>query len=158
MAFFKIGNLFYPSYNAANTRALEIYLSGCNRTPKCKGCHNPELWDFSKGINMSINGILAFIKKLPPSIRSIAVMGGEPLHQPKLKELLEALRTTNKTIWLYTSYELHEIPKEIRLLCDFIKTGKYEETLQIKGERVATSNQKIFKRKGEDFDVYYAYK
>ena len=30
-------------------KSLEIYKSGC-RGPHCKGCHNPETWEFNQGI------------------------------------------------------------------------------------------------------------
>ena len=32
-----------------STKSLEIYLAGCSGQPKCKGCHNPMLWDFNMG-------------------------------------------------------------------------------------------------------------
>ena len=31
------------------TKSFEIYVSGCAGNPHCKGCHNPETWDFNVG-------------------------------------------------------------------------------------------------------------
>ena len=36
------------------TRSLDIFTIGCVANPRCEGCCNPELWDFSQeGISVS---------------------------------------------------------------------------------------------------------
>lgn len=34
---------------AMQTQSYDIFFSGCKASPKCQGCHNSEVWDFSKG-------------------------------------------------------------------------------------------------------------
>ncbi len=152
--FINVGSIFYPAFSSTNGIAIEIYLAGCARKEKCKGCHNPELWDFSAGMSMEISEIVSLIRE-KFAVDSIAIMGGEPLHNPALFSLLKALKSLNKTIWLYTSYELEDVPNFIKNLCDFIKTGTYEEKLRTKDEWLASANQKIYKKVGDIFELYY---
>ena len=42
-------------------KAFEIYVAGCNGSPHCKGCHNPESWDFNLGDRMD-DKYLLFLK------------------------------------------------------------------------------------------------
>jgi len=79
-------------------------------------------------------------------------MGGEPLDQPleELYDMLKNLNTLNKKIWLFTRFELNEVPECIKEQCDYIKTGRYNEKLKTNnyikyGVKLATSNQQIYK-------------
>ncbi len=144
----------------ANTKSFEIYLSGCYGS--CFNCHNPELKDFNIGEELDedyIEEILDKINTFNNLIDNIWILGGEPLDQNQI-ELLSLLYTlnscTDKKIWLFTRYELDEIPNEVKNLCDYIKTGCYEESLKVDdyvmyGVKIATSNQKIYSK--EEFTV-----
>lgn len=65
-------------------KALEIYISGC-KPPHCAGCHNPELWDFSKGDpwQEAIRLLGDKISALKESglVEIVWLLGGEPLDQ-----------------------------------------------------------------------------
>jgi anaerobic ribonucleoside-triphosphate reductase activating protein len=137
------------------TKSFEVYVSGCKGNPHCSGCHNPELWDFKIG---SIYNEKYFsylknrIKQFDILVDNIMVMGGEPLDQDinSLIKFLKDLKTLNKQIWLFTRFELEEIPEEVLSLCDYVKTGRYLKDLQTDdniqfGIELASSNQKIFK-------------
>jgi len=81
------------------------------------------------------------------------LFGGEPLdqkHEDLLHMLLD-LESLNKKIWLFTRYEIEEIPKEIISLCDYIKCGRYIPELTSDSNimydiKLATSNQFIYKK------------
>ena len=148
----RIGGLYYPSFNSTNGVSLELYLSGCAREEKCAGCHNPELWDFNAGILMTLGEIAELVNE-KAILDAVAILGGEPLHNPSLIPILNAIN--DKEIWLYTSYELDEIPEEIKQKCTFIKTGQYIESLRTYNCRLSSSNQKIYKKVGDRFDLYY---
>lgn len=142
---------------SVNSRTLDVFLSGCDGSPKCEGCHNPELWDFSVGDDVSLANIkiqtlvIADSGLAKPMIDGFRVFGGEPLDQrlPDLLEFLDFLNSfAGKSIWLFTRYELPAIPKEVVDRCDFIKTGRYVPELKCDNNRqfgvdLATSNQKI---------------
>lgn len=151
----RVGGINYPSLNSSDGIALELYLSGCGREPKCKGCHNPELWSFDYGEEVEIDHIIKLIKS-KRKLDNVVIMGGEPLHHKNLKTLLEGIKSSGKNIWLYTSYELKDITPDIKNLCDFIKTGEYIEVLRTKDEWLASLNQRIYKKEGSSFIVYYS--
>lgn len=147
-------NILATQY-ALDTQSLEIYVAGCKAQPHCKNCHNPESWSFDKGITYDSNyfdEIYKKVKRFDSMIKNIMIMGGEPLdqHLEELYDMLKNLNTLNKKLWLFTRYELNEVPKQIKNLCDYIKTGKYDETLKTNdyidyGIKLATKNQKIHK-------------
>lgn len=143
----------FPAFNSSNGISLEIYICGCCIKPKCENCHNQELWNFNYGKKINYEDLNSFIIKSDKLIDNFVIMGGEPLCQIKeLKKLLKFIKKYNKLIWLYTSFELNQIPKEIIALCDYIKTGKYDNTQLTNdniqyGIQLASANQNIHKIK-----------
>lgn len=134
------------------SKSLDIYVSGCNASPKCSGCHNPESWDFNNGALYSFSWIRDKVKDFDILIDNIMVMGGEPLDNDHgaLASMLSDLRSLGKKIWLFTRYELEDVPDTIKSLCDYIKTGAYRRELRVDdniqfGIKLSTSNQRIFK-------------
>jgi anaerobic ribonucleoside-triphosphate reductase activating protein len=145
-------------------KSLEIYVAGCSGNPHCLDCHNPESWNFNLGEDYDFEYLLKLENKVENfnnMIDNIMIMGGEPLDQNReeIYELFFDMATSPilniKKIWLFTRYELIDIPKKIKDLCDYIKCGKYIKELSCKdniqhGIKLATSNQKIYKR-GVDY-------
>lgn len=144
----KINNTVYPSYNSTDGISVDIFLSGCRRNPHCKGCHNPTLWDFDNGSEIDYEGLMWWLVEKKDLYDNIAILGGEPLHQEELEYLLSMVSTL-KPVWLYTSYEIDEVPDSIKQYCTYIKTGQYIEELKAsniqEGILLASSNQKIVK-------------
>jgi len=136
-----------------STSSLDIYFSGCN-PPHCKDCHNPELWEFVDDNNYikKFYEIEKKVKNFNTLIENIMLFGGEPMHQnhEELIDFLNKLKSLNKKIWLFTRQDIHEIPKSIKHLCNYIKCGRYLPELKtddniMYGITLATSNQKIYK-------------
>lgn len=152
-------NILGSQYTIQN-RAFEIYVSGCKGNPHCKGCHNPESWDFNAGDKMNRELLKKYqkkIKEFDKLIDNIMIFGGEPLDQSNedLEELLTFMSSTNKDIWLFTRYSLDKVPDFVKGLCKYIKCGEYIPDLTVDnnvqyGIKLATSNQKIHK-KGLDY-------
>lgn len=145
----KISDIIFPSFNSSDGISVDIFLSGCAKEPKCKGCHNPYLWDFNNGEECNFEELYLWLKNKKEYYDNIVIMGGEPLDHDDIIDLLKKFYTL-KPIWLYTSYELKEISKEIKKYCNYIKTGKYIEELKTEnniqfGVKLASSNQKIHK-------------
>ena len=140
-------------------QSLDIYISGC-RPPHCKGCHNPDYWDFNIGVDYQDGGLEAIGTKIVKSngmIQNIMIFGGEPLDTPtaELVNFLRNMKTFRLPIWLFTRYDIDVVPVEIQDLCDFIKTGEYIEEKTVDnheehGILLATSNQHVLK-KGVDY-------
>ncbi len=89
---------------------VSLFVAGCRR--HCRGCFNPETWDFAAGepftpeVQERILGLLA-----PDHIAGLTVLGGEPFepeNQPALLPLVKAARAgfPDKTIWAYTGFLL----------------------------------------------------
>ena len=72
-----------------------LFVSGCRH--HCKGCFNPETWNFNYGQPFTQQEIDAIIKASEPSfIDGLTLLGGEPLepeNQSALIELLKQIKT-----------------------------------------------------------------
>lgn len=139
-----------------STQALEIYFAGC-KGPHCEGCHNPESWDMKAGDAISPAELsLVIANKVYGSgdmIKQISILGGEPLDQDptELMILIESLSTLKVPIWLFTRYEIYDIPFSLRIKFDYIKTGRYIADQPTEpGQFLASSNQRLLRR-GYDY-------
>lgn len=120
------------NFDIANGEGLgvSIYFSGCDATPKCKGCFNSELWKFDKGNNFTVNVMYNELFELlkNPHIDHLSILGGEPLalnnisyqfnkDGSRIREMSNVtqlvLLTKNlfpdKKIWLWTHYTWGEL-------------------------------------------------
>lgn len=152
-------NILATQYSLEH-KALEIYLAGCN-APHCKGCHNPESWDFTQGTSYEqlLGPILTKITTYPDLVDNLFILGGEPLDQ-NLEQLLDLLDYFNKAnenfslnikIWLFTGKPKgHPLVKFVRDKVDYLKCGPYleskisDDNIQF-GINLASSNQIILK-------------
>lgn len=132
--------------------AFEITLAGCKG--HCKGCHSKDTWNFEQGEYLDIHKRIDIITNiLERPYDNIVIMGGEPLDNDimSLYKFLNYLKQVTKLpIWLFTHYEYKEVPEEIKEVCDYIKTGKYDENKLTEynvqyGVKLASSNQWIYK-------------
>lgn len=108
--------------------AMEIAVAGCRF--RCKGCHNPEAWDFGAGVPIDYDRLLE--QGRSRLVKRFHIIGGEPLHQDTrdLKILLGILTSyfPHKPIMLFTGHEIDEIPHSVLSYCAYVKTGQYDET------------------------------
>ena len=120
-----------------------IFLQGCKH--HCKGCHNPETWDFDGGTEMAVEEIAADFKKRR-LLDGITLSGGDPFFQQKAcVELLNLLSGVN--VWIYTGFEYDEISEtELAKKADVLVVGKFVEELKCDGQYFGSSNQKIIRR------------
>lgn len=85
-----------------------LWVSGCDH--HCKGCHNPETWDYNSGKLFDKMAKQELFNNLSKSyIDGITYSGGDPLHDSNWKDILNLVREIkekfpNKTQWLYTGY------------------------------------------------------
>ena len=97
-------------YDVANGPGVRVslFVSGC--THHCKGCFNPETWDFGFGDPFTRTVEDEILEALAPSyIKGFSLLGGEPFepaNQAPLCTLLERIKTTypDKTVWCYSGY------------------------------------------------------
>ncbi len=87
---------------------VSLFVSGCRNC--CKGCFQPETWDFNFGKEFTKeteDQILELLK--PGHIQGFSLLGGEPFeeeNQAVLAPFLEKIRETypQKDIWCWTGY------------------------------------------------------
>ncbi len=139
---------------------LSVFVSGCKN--HCKGCFQPETWDFNYGKKYTKDIEDKIISELnKPYYAGITILGGEPMELENQEDVLKLIKRVksdcqNKTIWLYTGYILFEdilskdgkrntvYSEEIIKLIDVIVDGPFIEeekdlTLDFRGSK----NQKI---------------
>lgn len=91
---------------------VSLYVSGC--THHCKGCFNPETWDFNYGKPFDGSVKEEIIEALKPSyIKGFSLLGGEPFEPQNSAELAPFLKEIKsvypeKTIWCYSGYDLEK--------------------------------------------------
>ena len=86
-----------------------LFVSGCRN--HCKGCFQPETWDFSYGKLYDETTEHFLLDCLEPDyVSGLTILGGDPFeeeNQPPLAGLLEKVRARyqdRKSIWAYTGY------------------------------------------------------
>jgi anaerobic ribonucleoside-triphosphate reductase activating protein len=128
-----------------------VFLQGCPH--HCKGCFNPETWEFKKETEESRKKDLYYIEhlknKLSKSyISGLTISGGDPFANiNELEELIELAKSCNKNIWVYTGFTYEylfkkypDILKSIDVLCD----GPFIEYLKSPDKPwVGSSNQRV---------------
>ena len=89
---------------------VTIFVSGC--THHCKGCFQPETWNFSYGEEYTEETADKIIEMLKPIyIDGLTLLGGEPMEPDNQRALLPLLRRIraelpSKNIWCYSGFTL----------------------------------------------------
>jgi len=97
-------------YDIANGPGVRVslFVSGCRH--HCKGCFQPETWDFAYGQPYTEETKEKILQLLSASyIEGLTLLGGEPFepeNQTALRELVTEVkkRYPKKSIWCYTGY------------------------------------------------------
>ena len=137
---------------------VSLYVSGCPH--KCKGCFNPETWDYNAGKPFTEKEVQKIIDSLKPEyISGLSLLGGEPLAEQNRKEVALLVQRVkelfpDKTIWCWTGFLYEDLLSEkvkdenlsylldtLNVLIDgpFIESQK-DLSLHYRGSR----NQKVY--------------
>lgn len=135
---------------------VSLFVSGCRN--HCKGCFNPETWDFDYGRPFTRETEDEIIEALRPSwIQGFSILGGEPTEEENAAVLIPFLKRVravlpDKDIWLYSGYTYEALrDKEILTLVDVLVDGPF--LLELKDAGLAfrgSRNQRIIDLKEKD--------
>ena len=138
---------------------VSLFVSGC--TNHCKGCFQPQTWDFNYGMEYTQETedfIISEVSK--PYYQGLTILGGEPMEPENQRELVKLLKKVRemypkKNIWSYSGYVYDkdlipggraytEVTDEMLSYIDVLVDGPFVEdlkdiTLQFRG----SSNQRI---------------
>ena len=150
---------------------VTLFVSGC--THRCKGCFNPDQWDFDYGELFTREVEDRILKDLEPSyIAGLSILGGEPMEPTNQRVLVPFLRRfrekfgDTKTLWVYTGCILDtdllaskvadlpesrwhiEVTDEFLKMIDVLVDGPFiEELKDISLQFRGSSNQRILRLK-----------
>jgi len=144
---------------------VTLFVSGC--THRCKGCFNPDQWDFAYGEPFTRETEDEILKELEPAfIAGLTILGGEPMEPSNQRALVPFLRRfrerfgDTKTLWVYTgcildtetfdlqpsTFNLEGTTQEFLRLIDVLVDGPFVEELKdISLQFRGSSNQRILK-------------
>ena len=86
---------------------VSLFVSGC--TLRCKGCFNPESWDFSAGkpfTEETVETIFRFLDE--PYVAGLSILGGDPLEESNVPVVTDLARRVKerygdkRDVWLWT--------------------------------------------------------
>lgn len=132
---------------------VSLFVSGC--THHCKGCFNPETWDFNYGQKFTEKTISEIINFMSLDyIQGLTVLGGEPFEDQNRPEVLKLIKKVKevypqKDIWMYSGYLFEEIQnkeygQEILSKIDILVDGEFvKERKNLKLKFRGSDNQRI---------------
>lgn len=153
-----VARILYPVQVLGPGRRVGIWFAGCRH--QCKGCCNPELWEFDEKYDTSLDVVMQMIHKIAEkeTIEGFTISGGDPFEQPEaLNDLLDELRKISEDIIVYTGYEYTQLPVEIVKKTAVIIDGKYIEEKNQGSILKGSENQNImvidsrYKKKYEEY-------
>lgn len=128
---------------------VSLFVSGCRN--KCKGCFNPETWNFKYGQEFTAETWYKLKKLLDnPNVAGLSILGGDPFEPENRATVEEICRLTKlkwpeKDIWVWTGY-LFEDLRELGVMryIDVLVDGRFEEDLKdLRLKWRGSSNQRV---------------
>lgn len=92
---------------------VSLFVSGCRN--HCKGCFQPETWDFNYGKEFTSETLSKLMRLLDnPHIKGLSILGGDPL-EPENVDTIESICILaniffqEKDIWMWTGYHWEDV-------------------------------------------------
>ena len=136
-----------------------LFVSGCRN--RCKGCFQPETWNFCNGQIFDKEAEDSIIASLQPAyIKGLTLLGGDPFEPENQAGLIDFVRRVkrecpDKDIWAYTGYLVDrdltaggrlytEVTEELLSYIDVLVDGPFiEEKKSLSLKFKGSSNQRV---------------
>ena len=140
-----IARILYPVEVLGPGKRIGIWFCGCPR--RCKGCSNPELWEFQERYKVDIETVKKLINQIcsQNSVDGFTLTGGDPLYQFKdFRQLVDFISGINDDILVYTGYTLDELNGKNLDKVSVLIDGPYIEERNNNCLLRGSDNQNIF--------------
>ena len=154
---------------------VSLWFQGCPH--KCKGCHNPQTWDFNGGTDVSLTMLIGEIKEKLLDLKNktgkmtLSLLGGEPLCPENVRSCSTILTSldidsnfSDLNVICWSGYYYDELKqrskesKDLKYIIDRIDTlidgrfilEKRNTNLKLRG----SENQSIYRRKHYLFGLF----
>ena len=143
---------------------VSVFVSGCRN--HCKGCFQPQTWDFNYGREYTPEIEQFIIDELSKSYYDgITILGGDPMEPENQEPVLQLLRRIkkelpDKNVWAYTGYVYDRdlvpggkrfvdgVTRELLESIDILIDGRFVEELKnLMLNFRGSGNQRIIKMK-----------
>lgn len=117
---------------------VSLFVQGCEF--HCKGCFNPETWNFESGKEFTTETLDVLLKLCDKKyIKGLSILGGEPMHPKNREIVVDIMRAfkfkfPNKDIWMWTGYTLENLlaennddVKSMLIYLDYLIDGQFVE-------------------------------
>lgn len=130
---------------------VSLFVSGC--TLRCKGCFNPESWDFEAGKPFTEETVETIFRYLDePYVAGLSILGGDPLEESNIPVVTDLARRVKerygdkRDVWLWTGriYEKH-VDLPLWQWVDTVVDGPFVEKRKVtqKGLWYGSDNQRV---------------
>lgn len=153
-----VARILYPVEVLGPGKRVGIWFCGCPR--RCRGCSNPELWEFQERYETSPETIYRLVQDIAENnpVDGFTITGGDPMYQPgELQHLLLRLKTVSDDILVYTGYRLEELETDWLADISVLIDGEYIEELNDNSFLRGSSNQNIIILDEKKKDRYECY-
>ncbi len=132
-----------------------LFVSGCRH--HCKGCFQPETWDFDFGNEFTTDIENDIIESLTPDyIEGLTLLGGEPFEPENQRVLVKFLKRVreiypDKSIWCYSGYLFdEELLKDSKARCEVTDEMLSYIDVLVDGEFVLEKKNIMLKFRGSE--------
>lgn len=117
---------------------VSLFVQGCEF--HCKGCFNPETWNFEGGKEFTTETLDTLLRLCDKKyIKGLSILGGEPMHPNNRETVVDIMRAfkykfPDKDIWMWTGYTLENLLSEndediksMLIYLDYLVDGQFVE-------------------------------
>lgn len=157
-----IGDDFVNGYGVC----VSLWMQGCPN--RCKGCHNPQTWDFNGGKEIEIDQMKYLIEnKIDKNgvKRNLSILGGEPMCDENVDYVNDICgwfksKYPDRKIFIWTGFTIEELIekgdkfKKFMDYADIVVDGKFDLskrdlTIPFRG----SSNQRVVSVSDSEFSI-----